>query len=128
VVEIPAAGALNVERHLYEKVALVVEGRGTTEVWQEGQTWRHVFEWQAGSLFTIPLNACHRLVNAANSPALLLCGTSAPNVMNLFDNTDYIFNCPYVFAERFLGAEHYFKPRDEIEPDPVRGLAYAQGE
>ena len=29
VVEIPAAGALNVERHLYEKVVLVVEGRGT---------------------------------------------------------------------------------------------------
>ena len=38
VVEIPGAGALNVERHLYEKVVLVVEGRGSTEVWQEGQT------------------------------------------------------------------------------------------
>src|SRR5712692_7622676 len=57
VVEIPAAGALNVERHLYEKVVLVVEGRGTTEVWQEGQTKRHAFEWQKGSLFSIPLNA-----------------------------------------------------------------------
>ncbi len=34
VVEVAAAGALNVERHLYEKVVLVVEGRGTTEVWQ----------------------------------------------------------------------------------------------
>jgi quercetin dioxygenase-like cupin family protein len=123
VVEIPAAGALNVERHLYEKVALVVEGRGTTEVWQDGQSRRHVFEWQAGSLFTIPLNASHRLVNAANSPALLLCGTSAPNVMNLFDNTDYVFNSPYVFRERFSGGEDYFKPREEIEPDPVRGLA-----
>src|SRR5262249_44811520 len=31
LVEIPSAGALNVERHLYEKVVLVVEGRGTTE-------------------------------------------------------------------------------------------------
>jgi mannose-6-phosphate isomerase-like protein (cupin superfamily) len=77
VVEIPAAGALNVERHLYEKVALVAEGRGTTEVWQDGQNRRHVFEWQAGSLFTIPLNAYHRLVNATNSPALMLCGTLA---------------------------------------------------
>ena len=54
VVEVPGAGALNVERHLYEKVALVIEGRGTTEVWQEGQAKRHIFEWQAGSLFTIP--------------------------------------------------------------------------
>ena len=86
VVEVPGAGALNVERHLYEKVVLVVEGRGSTEVWQEGQTKQHMFEWQKGSLFAIPLNAFHRFVNAASSPALLLCGTSAPNVMNLLDN------------------------------------------
>ena len=94
LVEIPSAGALNVERHLYEKVVLVVEGRGTTEVWQEGQGKRHAFEWQKGSLFSIPLNAYHRLVNAASAPALLLCGTSAPNVMNVIDNTDFVFNCP----------------------------------
>ena len=31
VVEIAGAGALNAERHLYEKVVLVVEGRGTTD-------------------------------------------------------------------------------------------------
>src|SRR6202158_2677754 len=91
VVEVPGAGALNVERHLYEKVVFVVEGRGTTEVWQEGQTKRHVFEWQAGSLFTIPLNAWHRIINAASSPALLLCGTSAPNQIHLTDNLDFIF-------------------------------------
>jgi quercetin dioxygenase-like cupin family protein len=123
VAEVPGAGALNVERHLYEKVVFVVEGRGTTEVWQEGQTKRHVFEWQAGSLFTIPPNAWHRVVNAASSPALLLCGTTAPNVMNLFDNPEFIFNCPCAFSERFSGAEAYFKPQDDIEPDPVRGLA-----
>jgi len=101
LVEIPSAGALNVERHLYEKVVLVVEGRGTTEVWQEGQGKRHAFEWQKGSLFSIPLNAYHRLVNAASAPALLLCGTSAPNVMNVIDNTDFVFNCPYTFSDRF---------------------------
>ena len=70
VVEVPGAGALNVERHLYEKICLVVEGRGSTEVWQEGQTKKHVFEWQKGSLFAIPLNAFHRFVNASSSPAL----------------------------------------------------------
>ena len=123
VVEVPAAGALNEERHLYEKVVLVVEGRGSTEVWQEGQTKRHAFEWQAGSLFTIPINARHRLINAANAPALLLCGTTAPNVMNLFDNVGFVFNCPTVFSDRFSGADDYFKPRDDVEPDPVRGLA-----
>ena len=123
VVEVPGAGALNVERHLYEKVVLVVEGRGTTEVWQEGQDKRHVFEWQKGSLFTIPLNAHHRIINAASSPALLLCGTTAPNVMNVLDNRDFVFNCPYTFSERFSGAEDFFKPKDDLEPDPIRGLA-----
>ena len=123
VAEIPAAGALKAERHLYEKVVLVVEGRGTTEVWQDGQARRHVFEWQKGSLFSIPLNAHHRLVNAASTPALLLCGTSAPNVMNVIDNTEFIFNCHFTFGERFSGADDFFKPREDIEPDPIRGLA-----
>src|SRR4030081_2516785 len=123
VVEAPGAGALNVERHLYEKIVLAVEGRGSTEVWRDGQIKPHVFEWQKGSLFTIPLNANHRFVNAASLPALLLCGTSAPNVMNLIDNTEFIFGCPYDFTERFSGAEDFFKPNDDVEPDPVRGLA-----
>jgi quercetin dioxygenase-like cupin family protein len=123
VVEVPGAGALHVERHLYEKVVLVVEGRSTTEVWQEGQSKRHVFEWQKGSLFAIPLNAYHRIVNAGSAPALLLCGTTAPNVMNVLDNTNFIFNCPFSFSERFSGAEDFFKPKDDLEPDPIRGLA-----
>ena len=123
VVEIPGAGALNVEKHMYEKVVLILEGRGTTEVWQEGQAKRHTFEWAKGSMFTIPLNASHRFINASSQPALMLCGTSAPNVMNLLDNMDFIFNCPYHFTDRFSGAEDFFKPKDDIEPDPIRGLA-----
>ena len=56
VVEVPGAGALNAEKHLYEEIYLVVEGRGSTEVWLEGDSKRHVFEWQKGSLFSIPVN------------------------------------------------------------------------
>ena len=83
VVEVPGAGALNAEKHLYEEIYLVVEGRGTTEVWLEGDSKRHVFEWQKGSLFSIPVNAWHRIVNASSAPALLLAGTTAPNLLNL---------------------------------------------
>src|SRR5579862_6127440 len=60
VVEVPARGALNAEQHLYEEIFYVVEGRGSTEVWHEGDKKRHMFEWQQGSLFSIPLNAMHR--------------------------------------------------------------------
>src|SRR6478609_4685396 len=122
VVEVPGAGALNVEKHMYEEQYLVVEGRGTTEVWQEGGK-KHVFEWQKGSLFAIPLNCYHRIVNAASSPALLLGGTTAPPAMNLYDNDDFIFNNGYTFIDRFNGQDDYFKPTDDLAPDPVRGLA-----
>ena len=36
VVEVPGAGALNPEKHIYEEIYLVVEGRGSTEVWLDG--------------------------------------------------------------------------------------------
>ena len=123
LVEVPARGALNEEKHLYEEIYYVVEGRGSTEVWLEGDTRRHIFEWQAGSLFSIPVNAMHRVVNATSSPALLLAGTTAPNLMNLLNNTGAIFGTPYQFRDRFSGADDFYKPNDDIEPDPVRGLA-----
>src|SRR6266704_1122225 len=116
-------GTLNPERHMYEEIFLVVEGRGTTEVWQEGDARRHVFEWQKGSMFSIPMNAWHRLVNATPGGALLLAGTTAPNVLNMINNVGAVFNNPFVFRDRFNGADDFFKPKDDIEPDPVRGLA-----
>lgn len=123
VVEVPGAGTLNAECHLYEEIFLVIEGRGTTEIWTEGQTKPRVFEWQRGSLFSIPINTHHRIVNSGSSPALMLVGTTAPNMINLLRNTEVIFNCPAVFRDRYDASENYFKPNEDIEPDPLRGLA-----
>ena len=123
VVEVPAAGALHAQKHMYEEIYLVVEGRGTTEVWQEGDSKKHIFEWQKGSMFSIPMNAWFRIVNATSGGALLLAGNTAPNVLNMINNVDAVFNNPYVFRDRFNGADDFFKPNDDIEPDPVRGLA-----
>jgi mannose-6-phosphate isomerase-like protein (cupin superfamily) len=123
LVEVPGAGALNAEKHLYEEVYYVVEGRGSTEVWLDNDSKKHVFEWQAGSMFSIPVNAWHRIVNASSAPALLLAGTTAPNLMNLINNVGAIFDCPYQFRDRFSGADDFYKYKDDIEPDPVRGLA-----
>jgi len=123
LIEVPAAGVLNAEKHLYEEIFYVVEGRGSTEVWLDSDRKRHAFEWQTGSLFSIPLNAWHRIVNASSSPALLLAGTTAPNILNLLNNKEAIFNCSQEFRDRFNGADDFYKPKDDIEPDPVRGLA-----
>ena len=84
VLEIPPGGALIPERHMYEEIFWVVEGRGTTEIWTDGNPGKkQVFEWQKSSLFSPPLNSWHRLVNAASSPALLLAATNAPPIMAL---------------------------------------------
>jgi len=65
----------------------------------------------------------HRIVNASSSPALLLGGTTAPVVINALNNQDAVFNNPFVFNDRFSDANDFYKPREDIEPDPVRGLA-----
>lgn len=123
LVEIPGAGALNAEKHMYEEQYFVVEGRGSTEVWVEDSGKKQTFEWQKGSLFSIPLNAWHRVVNATSSPALLLAGTMAPNVMNMFSSPNFIFNCDHVFTDRYDAADDYYQYKEEIAPDPIRGLA-----
>jgi quercetin dioxygenase-like cupin family protein len=123
VVEVPAAGALKPEKHMYEEIYLVVEGRGTTEVWREGSNKKNTFEWSKGSLFSIPMNATHRIINATSSPALLLSGTTAPPVMNLFQSTDFVFNTAYTFEDRYDEGSDFYKPSEDLEPDPVRGLA-----
>jgi quercetin dioxygenase-like cupin family protein len=122
VVEVPGAGALNPEHHLYEEVFFVVEGRGTTEVWND-KSMKLTFEWAPGSLFAIPLNAWHQIVNASSSPALLLAATTAPNIVNIIRDADFVMSCPYEFLNRFDGSQEYFKPVEDVFADPVRGLA-----
>ncbi|MBT5049162.1 MAG: cupin domain-containing protein [Rhodospirillaceae bacterium] len=123
VVEVPGAGALNAERHLYEEVFLVLDGRGTTEIWIDGQERPDIFEWQKGSLFSIPMNAHHRLVNSSARPALLLAGTSAPNMFNLLADEEAIFNSAVTLKHRYDPNRDSFEPAEGLEGDPARGLA-----
>ena len=125
LLEIPPDGVLEVEQHIYEKIMYVVEGAGTTEVWptggESGPPQR--FEWHDGSLFGIPLNAPHRLVNGSNKRALLIAGTTAPPVINLFNNSEFVFANSYAFRERYDAERSFFDYHDELVQDPVRGRA-----
>ncbi|HEX3244440.1 MAG TPA: cupin domain-containing protein [Chloroflexota bacterium] len=123
LLEVPGAGELKPERHIYEERLLVIEGRGTTEVWRDGSSRKQMFEWQPGSFFSIPVNLWHRMVNASRSPALILGVTTAPITMNLHPNADFIFNNPFEFTDRYDDSSDYFKPRDELEPHPESGRA-----
>ena len=109
--EIPPEGALNPERHLYEELIYIVEGVGATEVWSSRSSQKRVqFEWQAGSLFAAPLNSWHRLINGSRDPAIYLAVTSAPLMMDLLHDGEFIFGCDYDFHQRFDSRADYFVP------------------
>jgi len=110
VITVPGAGAVTAEKHMYEEIFYVLEGRGTTEIWSgDDANKKQTFEWQPGSLFSPPLNTWHRIVNAASSPALLLGVTNAPPIFQMYRTQDALFNNPYQFKDRYDGSADYFK-------------------
>jgi quercetin dioxygenase-like cupin family protein len=123
VVEIPPGGSLIPEHHLYEEVFYVVEGRGSTEVWIDDERNKSMFEWNSGSLFAVPLNSWHRLVNATRERALILVATTAPPLMNHFRNNDFIFGSDYQFRERYSGEQDFFDYKDTLWRDGRDGRA-----
>jgi mannose-6-phosphate isomerase-like protein (cupin superfamily) len=122
VIEVPPGEATRPEKHVYDEFFLVIEGRGSTEVWR-GDGPKRVFEWQPGTLFMIPINASYRLVNATGSRALLLSANNAPPVMNIFQSPEFLFDNDWTFAERGVVDDDFFSPNVELERDPVRKRA-----
>ena len=108
--EIPGGGAINPEQHLYEEEIFILEGRGITEVWQ-GEGKRLSFEWGEGSVFAIPRNVTHRLVNGGKDPAIFLAVTTAPEVHNVFNDLEFVFNSDQKFLDLYSN-ENYFVASD----------------
>jgi oxalate decarboxylase/phosphoglucose isomerase-like protein (cupin superfamily) len=113
VCEIPAGGKLAPQRMLYEELVMILDGRGSTTVWNDaGQ--RVTFEWKAGALFAIPINAWHQHFNGSGKePARFVAVTNAPVVINLYEDVDFVFNTNYDFKGRFSGEPDYFANKGE---------------
>ncbi len=108
LVEIPPGGTCEPERWCCQKVTVILQGSGTTEVWQETDSRKHIFEWGKGSVFTIPINAHHRMYNLTQEPVKFLVMNNAPQIMNGFHSSDFIFNSPYVFKELYSADDDKF--------------------
>jgi hypothetical protein len=82
-------------------------------VWNDaGQ--RVSFEWKAGSLFAIPLNAWHQHFNGSGKdPARYVAVTNAPPVINLYEDIDFVFGTGHDFRDRFNGEPDYFSNKGE---------------
>jgi oxalate decarboxylase/phosphoglucose isomerase-like protein (cupin superfamily) len=113
VCEIPPGGKLAPQRQLFEEMVLILDGRGSTSVWNDaGQ--KVTFEWKAGALFAIPLNAWHQHFNGSGQePARFVAVTNAPPVINLYEEIDFVFNTKHDFKSRFAGEPDYFSAKGE---------------
>jgi oxalate decarboxylase/phosphoglucose isomerase-like protein (cupin superfamily) len=115
VCEIPEGSSLAPQRQLFEEMILILDGRGSTRVWNDaGQS--VTFEWQAGSMFAIPLNTWHQHSNLSGlEPAKFVSSTNMPPVINLYDDPEFVFNTPRDFPQRFNGEADYFAPKEEMK-------------
>lgn len=119
VCEIPPGKALEPERHLFEEMVFILSGRGATRIWGD-ETPPITFEWQAGSLFAVPLNCHYQHFNASGQdPARYLAVTSAPLVINLYRDLGFVFNTPHDFRSRFAGEPESFSGSGELHGERV---------
>jgi quercetin dioxygenase-like cupin family protein len=118
LLEIAPGGSTSPQRHLYEDVIYVLEGRGSTQIEFSGGV-KHSFEWGPRSLFAIPLNARHRLFNASGRDrALVVSTTDLPLVLNTFHNVKFIFENDFDFSDRAGKSEYYSGQGDLITVRP----------
>jgi oxalate decarboxylase/phosphoglucose isomerase-like protein (cupin superfamily) len=115
VCEIGEGSSLAPQRQLFEEMILILDGRGSTTVWNEaGQS--VTFEWQAGSMFAIPLNAWHQHFNLSGlEPAKFVSSTNLPPVINLYDDPEFVFGTARDFPQRFNGEADYFAPKEKMK-------------
>ena len=106
VCEIAPGGKTNAQRYLFEEVIYVLSGEGETIIKSGGQA--QTIRWKAGSIIGPPLNTWRHHVNTGNGPARFLAITNAPVVIDLFHNTDFVFNNDYIFRDRYDGSPASF--------------------
>ena len=115
LVELPPGGRTDPQRHLFEEVVYVLDGRGSTTV-EAPDGSRRSFEWGPKSLFALPLNARYQHFNASGQkPARLVATTNLPLVLKAFHNLDFVFANPFVFPGRF-GPQKHFRGEGEFIP------------
>jgi gentisate 1,2-dioxygenase len=108
VLELPPGSATSPQKHLFEEVVYVLDGRGSTTV--EGVDGsRRSFEWGPKSLFALPLNARYQHFNSSGQKAArFVSTTNLPLVLNAFHDHAFVFDNQFGFEER-LGDEARFR-------------------
>ena len=113
VCEIAPGQQLEPQRQLYEEMIYILDGRGSTTVWNEAGA-KVSFEWKAGAIFAIPLNTMHQHFNGSGKDAARFVSvTNAPVIINAFGDVGFVHHTPYDFKDRFAGESDYFASSGE---------------
>ena len=132
IIELDPRATSEPEHHLYELMIYTLSGRGSTTVWYD-KARSQSFEWSAGAVFSIPLNAWYEISNGSGvEPARYIAVTEAPVAMRHYRNLDFVLNNPCVFEERmradqFDGVGKMYKNRawdTSFIPDVLKAALY----
>jgi mannose-6-phosphate isomerase-like protein (cupin superfamily) len=108
IIEIGPGAYSEPEHHMYEEMVYILSGRGSTSVWYDEDK-KQTFEWTAGSLFVVPLNAWYQHFNGSGSePIRYMAVTDLPPMLRQFQNEEFVFDNPFQFRDRFGGEAGFF--------------------
>jgi mannose-6-phosphate isomerase-like protein (cupin superfamily) len=114
VVDIDPSGKSEPEHHMYEINFYIVSGRGATTVWQDEKS-KQTFEWAAGALFSVPLNAWYQHFNGSGTEKVrYIATTNAPPMMRLFNDSSFIFSDEHQFKNRYDDSEEMFSGNGKL--------------
>jgi quercetin dioxygenase-like cupin family protein len=107
LLDIPAGGKTQPQKHLFEAAFVVLSGHGSGII-ERYSGERQQFEWMTNSVFAPPLNTRYQLFNGSgDKPARLAVSANLPAVLNLFHSESFVFDNPGKFPEREGPVQHY---------------------
>jgi gentisate 1,2-dioxygenase len=133
--EVPPGGFKCNHRHLDETMALILAGRGWTELRQGDDAAPVRADWQEGDVVVVPTNAWHRHLNAdPDRPMRQLSFRNLPLMSHMLhgpgtaENPKPAFSIGGRYLSRFADQPDYLDSREEPAPDVVltnlvRGIA-----
>jgi hypothetical protein len=115
------------QHYLFEESIFVLEGEGETTIWQEGGCKRS-FRWHKGGMFSPPLNVWREHSNLGSMPARLISFHDLPVMMDLLHNSEFLFNNPFVFRDRYNSDPDYFTFRPSNIRSGGTAAMFGEGE
>lgn len=108
IIELPARGRIEPQRHLFEASVYFLGGPGHALFFREGREAVRI-DWQARSLLSVPLNTRYQFFSDSDEPVRLLVVTSFPLTLNAWNSLDFARASDFAFGDRFDGDPAYFQ-------------------